>query len=438
MDDIIKLIDLSMEDGLLDKEDYNIILKKAKAAGISEEELNLIISKRAKVSEGKTPNLFSSQRSNSYMPYLFGLLAILFTFFDWVHYYSKSTVMGSSGGLNQSFNGWFGGYGAPILFLLSIGCFLYYKSNRFYWVPGIIALFNAIYVYSSITNSDVSMSYNYGGYGASAEAGFDLAWGFWAFIASSSLFTISGLLAKKSRDDEKNGGLFHTFKENVKSGWKPMILAALLSSIVLAVFFADSEPLFFRISLAIASFLVFQLLTLVLFLFVPSSKFAGYVLVSLSIIGVVAAFILLPEGAKFIEISIMLLVFPAALIALGFLFTKPIKHDHLKNGAAIMLVAFSLFSCGNPTNNQTLSTVSHSISGTYSNNEGGVELSLTIMGSTWFGTHVETSFGNVISSSSGQVIEDKIYDEYGTKLGYITNGKAYVNIGGYDMILYKE
>ena len=103
MDDIIKLIDLSLEDGRLSQNDYCIILKKAEAQGISEEEFNLILSKRSK--DNDTNRNLSQQTSSSKMPYVIAIIAVAFTFFDWIGAYSHSTVMGSSMSWDVSYNG---------------------------------------------------------------------------------------------------------------------------------------------------------------------------------------------------------------------------------------------------------------------------------------------------------------------------------------------
>lgn len=94
MEDIIKLIDLSLEDGRLSQDDYRIILKKAESMGISEEEFNLILSKRVKQFEPRAD--FDTQKSGSKLPYIFAAFAVAFTFVDWIGFYSRSSVMGTS------------------------------------------------------------------------------------------------------------------------------------------------------------------------------------------------------------------------------------------------------------------------------------------------------------------------------------------------------
>jgi hypothetical protein len=79
-----------------------------------------------------------------------------------------------------------------------------------------------------------------------------------------------------------------------------------------------------------------------------------------------------------------------------------------------------------------------SISGIYSANTGGAITTITVIGNAWFGEHKEEHFGTLLGSGLGTMDSNRILDEYGTKIGYIKNGKAYVNLGGVDATLYKE
>ena len=79
-----------------------------------------------------------------------------------------------------------------------------------------------------------------------------------------------------------------------------------------------------------------------------------------------------------------------------------------------------------------------SISGTYSANTGGAISTITVIGDVWFGEHTEEHFGTLLGSGSGTMDANNILDEYGTKIGEIKNGKAYVNLGGVEATLYKE
>ncbi|MBK7344279.1 MAG: hypothetical protein IPJ06_15015 [Saprospiraceae bacterium] len=80
----------------------------------------------------------------------------------------------------------------------------------------------------------------------------------------------------------------------------------------------------------------------------------------------------------------------------------------------------------------------NNINGTYISESDGFESSITIIGSYWFATNKETNFGNILSSGSGLVDGNRIYDEYGLELGYISNSSVYLNIGGYQLTLDKE
>lgn len=80
----------------------------------------------------------------------------------------------------------------------------------------------------------------------------------------------------------------------------------------------------------------------------------------------------------------------------------------------------------------------NNINGTYSAESGGVESSLTIIGNSWYGTHTETSFGNLISSGSGTVEGTKLFNQYGAEIGNVSNGTAYVNLGGTHISLNKN
>lgn len=131
MDELIKLIDIALLNGKISEDDYRVILKRAESIGITEEELNLIISKRTQfVSEGKG---HSKDVQNSNIPYLLAIIAIVMTFFDWVGFYSTSNVLGSSASWDTSFNAWWGSYGVVVVIIYALGCFFYSKKYRFYW-----------------------------------------------------------------------------------------------------------------------------------------------------------------------------------------------------------------------------------------------------------------------------------------------------------------
>lgn len=437
MEDIIKLVDISLENGRLEESDYQIILAKAKSVGISEAELNLIISKRAKNSEGNQTESKSDQKSRSYFPYGIAMLAIIFTFFDWVGAYSRASMMGSSGSWDLSFSGWWGGYAAAAVLIYGVGCYLYFKGNRLYWLAGLLAIADAFYIYSAITSADVSYSYNYGGYGASGEAGYELLWGFWGFVIVSGLFALSALSVGKRSSANKR--IANRFEQNFKSGWKVLAISAVISVVIYTLIFIGDEP--FNMALIFAFFivLVLSLITLFLYIFTSSSRAAGYGILGLGFLLFIGMYLFIGEGPDFLELFFFLMIYPACYVILERFI--PSKNNLLNTASGIVilfLVATMNFGCSDQPRGEFRMDNSNSINGTYISESGGVESSLTIMGDTWFGTHTETSFGNLLSSGSGIVDGNKIFDQYGRELGYISNGAAHVNLGGFQVTLQKK
>lgn len=79
MDEITKLIDNWLEDGLLNKDDYEIILKKAESVELTEEELNLLVSKRVQLLKMKFENYTRNGKSKSTLPYAIAIIAVVMT-----------------------------------------------------------------------------------------------------------------------------------------------------------------------------------------------------------------------------------------------------------------------------------------------------------------------------------------------------------------------
>ena len=336
MDDIIKLIDLSMEDGMLDKTDYEIIRKKAEQAGISEEELNLIISKRAKAPDKPLLEFNPSQKRTSVLPYILASLAIGFSFMNWFKAYSNTSVMGAKSDWEMYFSGWWGGYGATIILLYAIGCFLYFRSFRFYWIFGILAILDALYIYSALVNTDVSISYNYGGYGGSSKTGYDFAWGFWAYIVATGLFTFNGIVSEHILKGKKNVSLFGHFKENLKNGWKPMVLSSLISSIViLSDFLIDFDgDLIESLVIGLMLFVAISLYMVLVYVISPNARAAGYIVGAIHLALFIIDIFLLPDGANKPQLLLVLMVFPLSYILVERILNSKKNTSAIKGGVS--------------------------------------------------------------------------------------------------------
>ena len=441
MDDIIKLIDLSLEDGRLNSDDYRIILNKAQAQGISEEEFNLILSKRSRQSEAlKSTNEIDTR---SKLPYILAILAVALTFVDWFGVYSNSKVMSSSASWDHSFSGWWGGYGATVILIYSVGCYLYFKGNRFYWLTGLLAVVDAVYIYSALDNADVAFSYDIEGYGWSAEAGYELLWGFWSFIVVSSLFALSALVLTQK------GDLHGKFKLNFKAGKMILTLTFVLNIVVQILIYILTNPfnedLIIVVLFSIIFSLIFSAITLISYMFSSSIRTAAYFLFAFGLICWIVFYSVAKEGAYYLFVFIMSLSFPLCYIAIE----RIVKNKNNKStslaGLPILFIV-SLFALGcseqpkmkfQSSNSEGINN-SESINGTYTSVYDGIESSLNVMGDSWYGTHVDTNMGNIIASSSGMIDGNKIYDEYGVELGYISNGRAYVNLGGMELTLVKK
>lgn len=438
MDDIIKLIDISLEDGRLSQDDYRIILKKAEGKGISEEEFNLILSKRSMKPESK--NKVSVNESRSNLPYIIAIIAIALTFMDWIGFYSRASVMGSSGSWDTSFSGWWGGYGISVIAIYAIGVYFYSKGNRLYWLAGVLAIADAFYIYSTIANSDFSYSYNYQGYGSSGEAGYELLWGFWAFILASSIFSLSALFISKGSTAPRVG-IAKRFKLNFKSGWKVVGITLIISIFVYTLLFIQDESFGLSLTMASVISLIISLVTILSYAFSSSIRTAGYFLFLIGIMSLAGVHLFIKNRFfldDFTYMFISFMIYPMCYIILE----KFMPTHYYTTGKKIALFAaltFAVFNIGcfeQPKSKFKIEN--NNINGTYSAESGGVESSLTIIGNSWYGTHTETSFGNLISSGSGTVEGTKLFNQYGAEIGNVSNGTAYVNLGGTHISLNKN
>jgi hypothetical protein len=463
MDDIIKLIDLSLEDGKLNPDEYRIILSKAQAQGISEEEFNLILAKRTKKAESTQTTPLQDKKSDasdffvmiekefnqtiskitqssdnpsnvsagdtvSKLPYILASIAVVFTFFDWVKAYSHTNVMGNTGSFDMSFSGWWGGYGASIVIIYAAGCYYYNKGNRYFWLAGLLAVADAAYIYSSLSNSDVSISSNYGGYGASTEAGYELLWGFWAFILASFAFAMSGFMINKSALTLSE--IINRLITNLNANKKIHGIAIISSSIVIA-FIMNYGDIGERIFSGLLFSLILSFITLLVVALGPSSKLAA--MISFGIIIIIS---LLADES--LDIFLLLGAYPISYIVVEKVLASGIKFTSNGNIGVFLLFCILQSGCSDQSKMKFQTDSSESIDGTYIAVDDGFESSLTVIGNTWFGTNKGTNFGNIMSSGSGKVENNRIYDENGVELGSISNGKAYVNIGGMELILRKE
>ncbi|MBK7344278.1 MAG: hypothetical protein IPJ06_15010 [Saprospiraceae bacterium] len=312
MEDIIKLIDLSLEDGRLSQDDYKIILKKAESMGISEEEFNLILSKRVKQFEPRAD--FDTQKSGSKLPYIFAAFAVAFTFVDWIGFYSRSSVMGTSASWDTSFSGWWGGYGATVVMIYAVGCYFYSKGYNLYWLAGLLAIADALYIYYAIANADVSVSYNYEGYGSTSEAGYELLWGFWAFVIASALFALSApFIGNRSTTKRR---IESRFKQNFKAGWATLGITAIINTIVYTIIISSDESFGMALIIAILISIILSMITLLIYIFSPSVRSTGYIILGLALISSIALYYTAGERAEFLKMLYTLIPYPICYIIL--------------------------------------------------------------------------------------------------------------------------
>jgi len=409
MDDIIKLIDLSLEDGRLSPDDYRIILKKAEAQGISEEEFNLILSKRSKHTETKSTH--SKQTPSSKLPYIFAGLALVLTFFDWIGVYSRSSAMGSSASWDYSFSGWWGGYGATVILIYAAGCYFYFKGNRFYWLAGLLAIVDAIYIYSALTNADVSVSYDYGGFGGSAEAGYKLLWGFWGFVIASGLFASSALLTGRAKIKIR-------FKQNFKTGRRILGLTAILNYIVLTFFETVDQSFGEALFVSLLFTLIFSSIALVTYIFSPSIRIAGYTMLGIGLLLFVIVRVFFPD-ASLLTMFFSFLSFPICYVILEKYLDSRDKATTSKGGlGAVLIVCAVSFGCSNQPKSNAKNC---SLSGNYHWTDGYQSFELSIIGDAWFGQLLDNTTGNILMNGNGHVDGKNLIGEYGMEMGYQTN-----------------
>lgn len=406
MDEIIKLIDLSLEDGRLSPDDYRIIFKKAEAQGISEEEFNLILSKRTK--QVDTNSNEQSHVSSSKLPYLLAIIAIVFTFFDWFGVYSRSSVMGSSASWDYSFSGWWGGYGATVVLIYAIGCYFFFKGNRFYWLAGLLAVADAIYIYSAITNANVSVSYEYGGYGGSAEAGYSLLWGFWGFVVSSGLFALSALLTGRAKVKIR-------FKQNFKTGRRILGLTAILNYIVLTLFITVDQSFGEALFGSLLFTLIFSFIALFIYIFSPSIRTAGYIILGIGVILLVIVRVFFPD-ANMLTMFFSFLSFPICYVILEKYLDSRDKATTSIGGLGVVLIVCAVsFGCSDqPKSNAN----NCSLSGNYHWTDGYQSFELSIIGDAWFGQLMDNTTGNILMNGNGYVDGKNLIGKYGAEMGY--------------------
>lgn len=130
----------------------------------------------------------------SKIPYIIASIAVACTFLNWIEAYTSASVGTYSSNYGMSFSAWTGGYGASALIIFLIGCILYYRNNSYYWVAGIIAIADGIYIYYALTQANFATSYDVGSLGGSASAGYNILLGFYLFIGVSALYSLTVLL----------------------------------------------------------------------------------------------------------------------------------------------------------------------------------------------------------------------------------------------------
>lgn len=91
-----------------------------------------------------------------------------------------------------------------------------------------------------------------------------------------------------------------------------------------------------------------------------------------------------------------------------------------------------------PLDDSSYSGKNQSVSGVYQYNDYGVITKILVSGSSWYGETFMEDSGALLSSSSGEIDGSDIMDEYGNKIGHISNGTAYVTINGTRLRLTKD
>ena len=173
---------------------------------------------------------------------------------------------------------------------------------------------DAFYIYSSIENAQVSYSVDYLGHQASAEAGYELLWGFWAFIAASALFSISPFFLRKNSSSDKS--VANKFKNNFKKGWKTLGVATITTIIILSLILSVKESLDGAILIATVFSILCAVITLFVYLFCSSPRMAGYVNLLISALIFFVFVVTANAGASFVSVLIILTTYPVCYIVI--------------------------------------------------------------------------------------------------------------------------
>ena len=206
---------------------------------------------------------------------------------------------------------------------------------------------------------------------------------------------------------------------------------AIISSSIVIAFIMNYGDIGERIFSGLLFSLILSFITLLVVALGPSSKLAA--MISFGIIIIIS---LLADES--LDIFLLLGAYPISYIVVEKVLASGIKFTSNGNIGVFLLFCILQSGCSDQSKMKFQTDSSESIDGTYIAVDDGFESSLTVIGNTWFGTNKGTNFGNIMSSGSGKVENNRIYDENGVELGSISNGKAYVNIGGMELILRKE
>jgi hypothetical protein len=225
-DQLKNLIKMSITDGKVSDEKMKVLIRKAKEQNIDEDELKIYIDHYLKNSK----NIISESLSNvaksskgwmdkgmkslegadipvkdmmgntsvsfgGKLIYFVAGVAFISTFFNWFKVYARSTGL-TSYNLDSAHSPWLGGHGFFLVLLLVIGTFLFWKRQKFWFIPGILSVLYAVSLGFFWENNGVAseVSMDFGEYG-SAESGVKLLFGYYLFILTSIIYLVFGFLS---------------------------------------------------------------------------------------------------------------------------------------------------------------------------------------------------------------------------------------------------
>lgn len=91
-------------------------------------------------------------------------------------------------------------------------------------------------------------------------------------------------------------------------------------------------------------------------------------------------------------------------------------------------------------NSNTFGTTNDNINyeGRYSGDENGIQIKLIVGNTKWYGEVIEGNTGGLISNQSGEVKNNKLFDQYDNEIGEIRNNKITISIQGQRVKLTKD